>query len=327
MSEQIIPNLYRIPVPLPGNPLKELNAYLIRGTDRPLLVDTGFRQEPCRQALFSQLAELGLGPGDVDVLLTHLHSDHAGLAPEAAGERGVIYVSSLDRPMLDCTSQQRARRWEDITRRFAAEGFPAHLLADLERTNPARSMAPPEGGRYESLSDGQVLEAGGFQLKALLMPGHTPGQMCFWLEKEGLMLTGDHVLFDITPNITSWPEMPDALGSYLDSLDAIRAYDPIRSLPGHRAGGELAARVDQLKEHHRLRLEEAFQAVKAHPGSGAHELAGYMTWKIRANSWAEFPVAQKWFAVGECMSHLDRLMVQGRITRRVEDGQNRYQAV
>ena len=101
MPEQIIPNLYRIPVPLPGNPLKELNAYLIRGTDRPLLVDTGFRQEPCRQALFAQLAELGLGPGDVDVLLTHLHSDHAGLAPEAAGERGVIYVSSLDRPMLD----------------------------------------------------------------------------------------------------------------------------------------------------------------------------------------------------------------------------------
>ena len=85
--------------------------------------------------------------------------------------------------------------------------------------------------------------------------------------------------------------------------------------------------MDQLKEHHRLRLEEAFQAVKAHPGSGAHELAGYMTWKIRANSWAEFPVAQKWFAVGECMSHLDRLMVQGRITRRVEDGQYRYQAV
>ena len=50
MPEQIIPNLYRIPVPLPGNPLKELNAYLIRGTDRPLLIDTGFRQEACRQA-------------------------------------------------------------------------------------------------------------------------------------------------------------------------------------------------------------------------------------------------------------------------------------
>ena len=120
MPQEIIPNLYRIPVPLPGNPLKELNAYLLRGKDRALLVDTGFRQDPCRQALFSQLAELGLKPGDVDVLLTHLHSDHSGLAPEAAGERGTIYISAVDRPALDATRAQKAARWEDITRRFAA---------------------------------------------------------------------------------------------------------------------------------------------------------------------------------------------------------------
>lgn len=327
MPQQIIPNLYRIPVPLPGNPLKELNAYLIRGKDRCLLVDTGFRQDPCRQALFSQLKELGLAPGDVDVLLTHLHSDHAGLAPEAAGEKGTIFVSAIDRPALDCNKEQRAAQWDAWLLRFGQEGFPAELLKDMEHTNPARSMAPPEGGHYESLVDGQVLEAGGFRLRALLMPGHTPGQMCFWVEGEGLLLLGDHVLFDITPNITAWPDMPDALGSYLESLDAIRNYVPKCALPGHRESGNLVQRVDQLKEHHRQRLEEAFQAVKNHPGAGAYELAGYMTWKIRARNWAEFPVAQKWFAVGECMSHLDHLMAQGRITCKVEDGLNRYQAV
>ena len=327
MPQQIIPNLYRIPVPLPGNPLKELNAYLIRGKDRCLLVDTGFRQDPCRQALFSQLKELGLAPGDVDVLLTHLHSDHAGLAPEAAGEKGTIYISAIDRPALDCTKEQRAAQWDGLGRRFLLEGFPAELLKDMERTNPARSMAPPEGGHYESLEDGQVLEAGGFRLRALLMPGHTPGQMCFWVEGEGLLLLGDHVLFDITPNITAWPDMPDALGSYLESLDAIRNYVPKCVLPGHRESGDLVQRVDQLKVHHRQRLYEAFQAVKNHPGAGAYELAGYMTWKIRAKSWEDFPVAQKWFAVGECMSHLDRLMVEGRIICKTEDGRNRYQAV
>ena len=327
MPQEIIPNLYRLPVPLPGNPLKELNAYLIRGRDRCLLVDTGFRQEACRQALFAQLKELGLGPGDVDVLLTHLHSDHSGLAPEAAGERGTIYISEVDRPALDCTGEQRAHRWDGLTARFADEGFPPDLLADMEHTNPARSMAPPESGRYESLTDGQVLEAGGFALRCLLMPGHTPGQMCFWLEKEGLMFLGDHVLFDITPNITAWPALPDALGAYLESLDRIRAYAPVRALPGHRGPGDLAARVDQLKEHQRLRLEEALKAVREHPGAGAYELAGYMTWKIRARNWEEFPVAQKWFAVGECMSHLDRLIVEGRVTCQVEGGKNRYQAV
>ena len=151
------------------------------------------------------------------------------------------------------------------------------------------------------------LEAGGFRLQALLMPGHTPGQMCFWMEREGIMFLGDHVLFDITPNITAWPSLPDALGAYLENLDRIRAYAPVRALPGHRESGDLALRVDQLKEHHCRRLEEALKAVRDHPGAGAYELAGYMTWKIRAKSWADFPVAQKWFAVGECMSHLDRL--------------------
>ena len=175
MPEQIVPGLYRIPVPLPGNPLRELNAYLIYGKDRCLLVDTGFCQEACRRALFAQLAELGLNAGDVDVLLTHLHSDHAGLAPEAAGERGTIYISAVDRPSLDGTASQRAARWAEVTERFYGEGFPPQILEELERTNPARTMAPPEGGRYESLQDGQVLEAGGLSAAGAADAGPHPG--------------------------------------------------------------------------------------------------------------------------------------------------------
>ena len=45
MTECISEGLYRIPVPLPGNPLRELNSYLLRGRERSLLIDTGFRQE------------------------------------------------------------------------------------------------------------------------------------------------------------------------------------------------------------------------------------------------------------------------------------------
>ena len=67
--------------------------------------------------------------------------------------------------------------------------------------------------------------------------------------------------------------------------------------------------------------------VKAHPGRGAYELAGHMTWRIRASSWADFPVAQKWFAVGECMSHLDHLIVLGRLRRETVDGKAAYYAI
>ncbi len=325
MPEEIVQRIYRIPVPLPGNPLKELNAYLIRGTDRNVLIDTGFRQPACREALFAGLRELGLRRGEVDVLLTHLHSDHSGLAPEAAQDR-TIYVSEVDRPSLDDPHYRRVN-WGKADDRFQEEGFPRHLMARMQDTNPARSMAPPMGGHYEGLRDGQVLETGGYRLQCLLMPGHTPGQMCFWLAEQGIMFTGDHILFDITPNITAWVGMRDALGTYLDSLRKIRSYPVQLALPGHRKSGDFQARIDQLLEHHQHRLEEALSAVKAHPGRSAYEIAGYMTWKIRANTWDDFPVAQKWFAVGECMSHLDHLTLRGLVQRAVENGRATYYAV
>lgn len=320
MTEQIAERIWRIPVPLPGNPLKELNAYLLLGGERELLIDTGFRLEACREALWAGLAEHGLKPGEVEILLTHLHSDHSGLAPEAAGERS-IYISKTDRPSLSDAACRQERRAES-DRRYYAEGFPPELLAGVEQNNPARSMAPLAAGNYADLEDGQTLEAGGCKLICLSMPGHTPGQMCFLEEREGILFTGDHVLFDITPNITAWAGMEDALGTYLESLKRIRPVEHRLALPGHRKGGDLKKRVDELLDHHRCRLEEALRVVEEHPGAGAYELAGHMTWRIRANSWEDFPVAQKWFAVGECMSHLDYLTLRGLI--RCESDGERY---
>ena len=80
MAEQIVEDLWRLDIPLVGNPLKNLNSYLITG-QRSLLIDTGFRQEPCREAMERQLAEVGVDRDRMDIFLTHLHSDHTGLAP------------------------------------------------------------------------------------------------------------------------------------------------------------------------------------------------------------------------------------------------------
>ena len=136
MTERIAAGLYRIPVPLPGNPLRELNSYLFTGGGRSLLIDTGFRQEACRQALFAGLAELGVDRREVDVALTHLHSDHAGLAPEAAGDTGVIYVSGPDRAFLEGADEGY---WARSDAFFRAEGFPPGLYSPPARVNAAAS--------------------------------------------------------------------------------------------------------------------------------------------------------------------------------------------
>ena len=155
MTECISEGLYRIPVPLPGNPLRELNSYLLRGRERSLLIDTGFRQEEGRRALFAGLAELDVDPRDVDVALTHLHSDHSGLAPEVVGETGWIYVSGPDRAYLE---QPEEAKWAHTDAFYISEGFPPELLAQ-NRANPARALAPVPTGRYRTLEPGAVLEA------------------------------------------------------------------------------------------------------------------------------------------------------------------------
>ena len=323
MTERIAPGLYRIPVPLPGNPLRELNSYLLTGGSRSVLIDTGFRQEACRQALFAGLDELGVDRRDVDVLLTHLHSDHSGLAPEVVGDTGWIYASGPDREYLETMSDARWVQADDF---YRAEGFPPELLA-RNRSNPARALLPVRTDRYRTLAPGQVVEAGSRRLRCLSVPGHTPGQMCFWDEAEGVLFTGDHVLFDISPNITAWSGMEDALGSYLHSLGTVRDLPARLALPGHRGRGELAPRVDALLEHHARRLEELVGILRQRPELTAYQAAGHMRWRIRARDWDDFPLVQKWFAVGECIAHLDHLRLQGRITRYLAGGVWRYWAV
>jgi glyoxylase-like metal-dependent hydrolase (beta-lactamase superfamily II) len=47
MIDEVLPNIYRIEVPLPRNPLRAINSYVIKGDDRALIVDTGMNREEC----------------------------------------------------------------------------------------------------------------------------------------------------------------------------------------------------------------------------------------------------------------------------------------
>ena len=122
--------------------------------------------------------------------------------------------------------------------------------------------------------------------------------------------------------------MPDALGSYLQSLQKVRNLPVKQLFPAHREQtGNLALRVDELTAHHLRRIENAWQTIKDEPGMTAYEIAGRMRWKIRSRSWEDFPLQQKFFAVGEALAHLDYLEVRRRIGRRMEGGKWRYYVV
>ena len=322
MAEQIAKDLWRLSIPLVGNPLKNLNSYLITG-ERNLLIDTGFRQQPCREGMERELAEAGADLDRTDIFLTHLHSDHTGLAPELVRPGCRIYMGSADcRRMI--TFQDPAR-WEAFYRSYEENGFSAEEMSVLWDINPAKEAGPTPYDGYVCREDGDTLSCGGHTLRCMLTPGHTPGHMCLYEPEAHWLFSGDHVLFHITPNICRWDGVADSLGDYLKSLDLIRELPVRLLLPAHREEtGVLADRIDELKGHHDRRLAGALAIVAEQPGLTAYEIAGGMAWSIRCRSWEDFPLTQKFFAVGEALAHLDALEARGQVTHRMENGKNRY---
>jgi glyoxylase-like metal-dependent hydrolase (beta-lactamase superfamily II) len=168
--------------------------------------------------------------------------------------------------------------------------------------------------RYDRLlEDGELADLPGWKLRALHMPGHTPGHLCFVDERSRRLFSGDHVLPRITPNISVQRGDPASpLQSYLDSLQRTRDLDVDQVLPAHewRFRG-LAGRVDAITAHHGRRLAELLAAVRRHPGAAPWELAGQLTW---SRPWAEYGGQMRIFAVTETAAHLDLLEHRGLVT-------------
>jgi glyoxylase-like metal-dependent hydrolase (beta-lactamase superfamily II) len=321
---KITDRINRIVIRLPDNPLKTLNSYIVIGNDRNLLIDTGFHVAESFSDLERGIGELSIDMGHTDIFLTHCHSDHAGNAGRIASPDSVIYASEVDKDLIDSIVGDHDGLERYFFRQMMEQGFPTESSEESLEVNPALQNNEPEPFSIAPIGEGHVFDLGGVRLSAVSTPGHTPGHMCLYLEDGGVMFTGDHVLFDITPNITEWSVMDDALGSYLESLRNVRGMDVRLALPGHRESGDFVPRIDALLDHHESRLEEARKIVAAKGGQTCYEIASQMKWRIRHNDWNEFPLSQIYFAVGEAASHLRTLVVRGAVRVEKEDGVNRY---
>ena len=314
MFTQIEGNIYTIPVALVGNPLKELNCYVIKDDERSLVIDTGFRMNECYTALTEGLAEHGIDMNRTDIFLTHLHADHTGLAPEIATPDTRVYITHEDGGRI--LYRLRAG-FIDTGAEYREQGFPEEELLHLNDA-PSMKYTPNRAIPFTYVGDGDILSYGGRRLEVISTPGHTPGHLCLYDKDAKAMFLGDHVLFDITPNITTWPAFDDPLGHYVHSLMDVSIYDVRLPLPAHRGvHGTMAERIGTIIEHHGARIREMLDIMDANLGLTAYDLSGKMSWRVhgRSNSWADFPLSQKWFAVGETAAHLEYLMKRGRARR------------
>ncbi|MCC8193666.1 MAG: MBL fold metallo-hydrolase [Deltaproteobacteria bacterium] len=308
--DELFPGIFKIEVPLPRNPLRMLNAYLIKGEKRHLLIDNGFNRPECLEAMNGALDSLGVARGDLDFFLTHLHADHCGLTADLCeGGETKIYASALDGESINNTTRGPSY-WTGFLRTMIPHGFSEEQVAELSKTHPAIRFCPSHELDFITVAPGEKLQYGGYTLRILDGKGHTPGLLALYEPSNKILFSSDLILGDITPNIARWPNVRDSLGDFFDSLAAVEALDVALTLPAHRSlVPDTKKRIHELYEHHKRRLDEVRTLLKEGPQQG-YPIATRMTWDMRGE-WEDFPVAQKWFACGEALSHLDRLVALG----------------
>lgn len=122
-------------------------------------------------------------------------------------------------------------------------GMPAPQHANQDAT-----FAPDRVFRH-----GDVLDCGAFTLRAVHTPGHASNHVCYLLEREKLLFTGDHVMQGSTVVIS--PPDGDMI-AYLASLEALLTLDIVRIAPGH--GHPIDTPHDEARRliAHRLKREQ-----------------------------------------------------------------------
>lgn len=315
MIESILPNFYKIEVPLPGSPLKALNSYVIKAPERNLIVDTGWDQEECRNTMQAGLRELNVDLEKCDFFITHRHTDHLGLVSHLTKQTSKIYFNQPDADSVE----KSAVRWNDSFKYARMSGLPELELQKVLDCHPGYKYRTKGRLAFTILREGDLLNIGEYSFKCVETPGHTEGHMCLYEPRKKVFISGDHILNDITPNIQLWSDRWNPLKEYLTSLDKVFEFDIELLLPGHREiFGNCKERIVELKEHHRKRIDEILSILRD-SSKNAFQVASEMSWDIADvyDSFDLFPATQKWFATGEAIAHLKYIEEKGTIRRKM----------
>ncbi|WP_436343010.1 MBL fold metallo-hydrolase [Natronorubrum sp. FCH18a] len=295
------------------------NVYVLadEANDELALVDTGLATTDIREELRDGLAERGYEFSDVDdIVLTHFHVDHAGLAGEIQTESGAtVYVHEADAPLVEQDSDAMAAVDEQRRAYLDEWGVPDEQQAELLAFLTELSHTEGEPADVTPIDDGTVLEVGGRSLETVHAPGHAAGLCCFETSDGSAAFVGDAVLPVYTPNVGGADvRVERPLATYLDTLERIAAREYERVWPGHRDPIETpTARTREIIGHHRDRTESILDVLRKQGPADA--------WTVSAELFGDLEGIHVVHGPGEAFAHLDHLFHEGVVAR--ENGEYR----
>ena len=218
-------------------------AYVIDSSEGLILVDSGLEAD-CT-ALLQQIKYLQLDPSRIKkVLLTHAHGDHV---------LGAMYLSRLTKAKV-----YGGKRDLDVLQ----IGGPREAMFS---TYDMPDVQPHPTTIDVSLSGGETIELGDTRIEVIATPGHTPGSLCFLLERDDqrILFTGD-TISTITGDLGTY-------GTYLPSRFRSNAADYLASLKTLR---NIAPPDILLPGHPQIGLAQSATPVTMSPGGMMPEEEG-----------------------------------------------------
>jgi glyoxylase-like metal-dependent hydrolase (beta-lactamase superfamily II) len=320
--EQVTAGVWSVPVTIPDNPLRYTLCYLLLADSGAVVVDPGWETDRGWADLQHGLAAAGL-PADrvTGIVVTHVHPDHHGLSQRLSEESGAwIAMHTAELSFLPSRIGEVIGGADGFRSWLVRSGVPDDTAIfgdgeDLRMFN----MAEPD----VLLNHGDALDLPGRCVRVVWTPGHTPGHICLHDADYDLLLTGDHLLPRISPNVGLTPVSADSpLTRYLESLRAMHRYRSAEALPAHeyRFRG-IAQRSEALIEHHDARAREVLDIVAAAGQPTIWEVAQKLTW---SRPWDEITGYMRRAALAEAEAHVEYLEREGRLIMRRGSGQGPY---
>lgn len=308
--------IYKVKLPLPFR-LNHVNCYAVKGALGWWLIDAGLSRQATIEGWMQFFEEHAIKPSDIKgIYLTHFHPDHYGCSGWLQNYSGArVYIGEIDADRINRYWKSENYILEALDALFRDNGMPNDIVKEtIGSVNNLIRFTSPHA-ELTTLKSGQVVTIGDFQYQIVLTPGHTDGHICFYNVDHGVLLSGDHLLPEISSNISLWPQTgadPNPLENFLLAIDSIRTLDCKLALPAHgRPFSNIEERISQLEAHHQERLE----LIKNCAGSGATAYEVCLQVFRQDLSFHELR-----FAMAETLAHLIYLTYKGELEIISKDG-------
>lgn len=302
----------KIRLPLPFR-LNHVNCFLAKGEDGYTVMDTGLNQPKTADMWQEVLA----GKTVNKLLITHLHPDHCGYAGQLQRETGATaWMTKTDADALELIWQEESLAI--LTKEYERAGMPKSIVSEIIRLRgnlpPAVTPLPKV---THHIQEGESVKLGKGNFEVIFTPGHSDGLICLFDREKSVLLSTDHILPRITPNISYWfygEENP--LQLFQDSLEKVRNLQAGYVIPSHGEPFEDAnARIDAIWDHHEERLAFVLDRVKS------TKTAFAMCREMFPRDLSDYDYQ---FAIGETIAHLEYLRAKGMLSRELYQGKWAY---